>query len=158
MSGSAQVIGLPRKTIFIDRNSGGRVFRKFITDNDIHVVLHDEQFQNPKTEDHVWLKKIGSLGWAMVTGDIACERSFLFLDALKRSRAHVFILCGLNHSNPEEKARCVVDAYPDIVVLCHKHNGPCLWKAKAGCKIQPLDFRETLGLLKKKMKRGDVRM
>jgi len=149
--------GLPHKTIFIDRNSGGRAFRELVTNSGINVVLHDEQFDK-RTEDHVWLKKVGALGWAMVTGDVAVERSFLFLDALKRSRALVFILCELNHSNPEARAKCIIREYPRILELCHSHDGPCLWKAKSNSALVQINFKHTLGLLKRQMKRGDVRM
>lgn len=149
--------GLPRKTIFIDRNSGGRTFRDYITKVGISVVLHDEQFP-PRTDDHVWLKKVGALGWAMVTGDIAVGRSFLFLSALRRSQAHVFILCALNHLTAEARADLIIDKYPTIVELCHAHRGPCLWKAKPGAALVQIDFKHLLGLLKRKMKKGDVRM
>ena len=149
--------GLPRKTIFIDRNSGGRTFRNLITDAGINVVLHDEQFP-PRTEDHVWLKKIGALGWAMVTGDVAVGRSFLFLSALRRSRAHVFVLCELNHLSPEGRASLIINEYAQILRLCHAHNGPCLWKAKPGSALIQFDFKHSLGLLRRQMKTGDVRM
>src|SRR5689334_16353862 len=124
------MIGLPRKTIFIDRNSGGRLFKDLIVKAGINAVLHDEQFP-PRTEDHIWLKKVASLGYAVVTSDVAVERSFLFLDALKRSRAHVFVICELNHAEGSEgRAGHIVEAYPKIVELCHGNIGPCLWKAK----------------------------
>ena len=53
------MIGLQRKTIFIDRNSGGRTFRDLLTDAGLNVVLHDEQFP-PATNDDVWVKKVGA--------------------------------------------------------------------------------------------------
>ena len=151
------MIGLPRKTIFIDRNSGGRAFRDLLTAADINVVLHDEQF-GPTTEDHVWLKKVGALGYVMVTADIAVERSFLFLNYLRSSRAQVFILCGLNHASAEARAKCIIDAFPEMMSLCHANLGPRLWKQKPGGKILELNFRHTLGLLKRYGKSGNVRM
>jgi len=143
------MIGLPRKTIFVDRNSGGRLFRGFVTEAKINVVLHDEYFTDPKTPDHVWLKEVGALGWPMVTGDIKVEKDPLFLDRLKRTVAHVFILCELNHGTPEERANCIIKAYPDIVQLCHSNHGPKLWKARSGEGFKPVDFRHNLGMLKK---------
>lgn len=140
------MIGLPRKTIFIDRNSGGRIFRGLLTEAGINVVLHDEHFTR-NTPDHVWLKKIGTLGWAMVTGDIAVEKSYLFLSALKHSHSHVFILCELNHALKEERARCIIEAYPEIITLCHAHSGPRLWKTNKSGKILPVNFKHSLGML-----------
>ena len=52
----------PRKTIFIDRNSGGRLFRGLIIHKGIPVVLHDEEFSDPRTPDQRWLKVIGEKG------------------------------------------------------------------------------------------------
>lgn len=151
--------GLLRKSIFIDRNSGGRAFRDLVAKAGCHVVLHDDQFP-PRTPDHVWLKKVGALGWAVVTGDVAVERSLLFLTALRRSEAHVFILCALNHSNAESRAESIINAYPAIAELCHSNAGkPCLWKAKTGCSFVPVNFKETLALLKRKFEAGaDVRL
>ncbi len=143
------MIGLPRKTVFIDRNSGGRAFKDIILAANIRVVLHDEHFSDPKTPDEVWVKEIGRLGWLMVTGDVATEKNPFFLDAFKHSRSHVFILCGLNHASPEERANCVINAYPKMISLSLGHKGPRLWKATTGGKILAVNFRETLGKLRK---------
>ena len=151
------MIGLPRKTLFIDRDSGGRTFRDIVKAADINVVLHDEQF-DPRTDDHVWLKKIGKLGFALATGDIAVERSYLFLTQLRRSNSHVFILCGLNHSSRDARSKCIIDAYPEIVRLCFGNQGPRLWKQKSGEAIVEVDFKHTLGLLKRYGKSGNIRM
>jgi hypothetical protein len=152
------MIGLPRKTVFIDRNSGGRSFRDAIVAANINVVLHDDLFRITTTADHVWLKKVGTLGYAMVTADIAVERSFLFLDTLKRSKSHVFILCGLNHASPDARAKCIIDAYPEMLSLCHANPGPRLWKQKPLGKILEVNFRHNYGLLKRDGKKGDIRM
>jgi hypothetical protein len=143
------MIGLPRKTIFIDRNSGGRLFRDIVTAADIKVVLHDEHFPDQKTPDHVWLKEIGKLGWAMVSGDIL-DRNSIFLHNLNRTKAHVFILCGLNHGSPQERAECVINAYPSILQFCDQYAAPKLWKSKCrGASLQPVNFRHELGMLKR---------
>ena len=105
------MIGLP-PTVFIDRNSGGRIFRGQIEDAGIKVVLHDEYFKDRRTPDHVWLKAIGELGWIMVTCDSATMRDLLFLHSLKRSKARVFILDALEGASADGKAKCVIEAYP----------------------------------------------
>lgn len=143
------MIGLPRKLVFIDRNSGGRAFKSLIVEAGIRVILHDEHFRDPKTPDEEWVKEVGRLGWLMVTGDIATERSFLFLTALKRSRAHVFILCGLNHASPQQRAECIIEAYPQMLSLSQQHRGPRLWKAPAGKPFVAVDFRATLGKMRR---------
>jgi hypothetical protein len=142
------MIGAQRKTVFIDRNSGGHSFRHIIQKANISVVLHDEKF-NKTTPDSVWVKKLGALDWMMVTGDQAIERNYLFLEDLRRTTAHVFILCGLNHATPEGRAKVIIDAYDEMLALCHTHCGPRLWKAKAGAKILPVDFRHSIGMLKR---------
>jgi hypothetical protein len=143
------MIGLQRKAVFIDRNSGGRKFRGIVEKADIRVVLHDELFKIT-TADHVWLKRIGALGYMMVTGDIAIERSYIFLSDLRRSLAQVFILCDLNHATPEGRAQCIISAYPEMLRLVHSHSGPRLWKLRSSSDgILPIDFRHNRGILKK---------
>ncbi|MEO6036411.1 MAG: hypothetical protein ABIQ35_14255 [Verrucomicrobiota bacterium] len=141
--------GLPRKTVFIDRNSGGLAFRSIFFSANFKVVLHDDYFTDRQTADHVWVKEIGRLGWLMVTGDSATEKSAFFLEAFRHSKSHVFILCALNHGTPQERADCIKNAYPEMISLSLGHRPPRLWKSLAGGKILPVNFRETLAKMRK---------
>ena len=141
--------GLPRKTLFVDRNSGGKRLQSFLVAADIPFVLHDDIFKHKNTPDSVWLKKVGTLGYAMVTGDIDIENSYIFLSILTRSVSHVFILRGLNHASAEGRAQCIIKAYPEIVRLCFENTGPRLWKTDYAGHILPVDFKHLRGLLKR---------
>ncbi len=57
----------PRLPVFIDRNSGGRLFKGLTEEAGIEVHLHDEQFRH-KTEDPEWLARLGESGWLLVSG------------------------------------------------------------------------------------------
>lgn len=58
----------PRFAIFIDRNSGGRLFKRLIEKAGIEIHLHDDHFER-KTEDSDWLTRLGKSGWLLVSGD-----------------------------------------------------------------------------------------
>jgi len=130
--------------VFIDRNSGGRLFKALIEAEGIPVVLHDERFSDT-TEDHDWLAKLGESGWLLVTGDDDTTRTPLFLYQLAASRAHVFMLRGLNGGSREDKARCIVNAYPKMCELAESHKPPTFWRiGKKDGLARAFDFRATL--------------
>jgi hypothetical protein len=137
-----------KPTLFIDRNSGGRTFRKFIESRGIIVTLHDDHFKNT-TGDDVWLKAVGAEGWIMITGDIAISRTPLFLLRLSQSTARVFILNGLNGASPEGKAACVIAHYERIVSICLARNGPMLWKFNKDGSRKEIDFKKHLQRMKR---------
>lgn len=142
----------PHEVLFIDRNSGGRIFRDLITAEGIEVVLHDERFPDPRTPDREWLAAVGREGWTMITGDINVRRSPLFLADLERSAARVFILCGLNGKSREEKAACIISEYPKIMRIVEDNNGPLLWKINSDGSSRQVDFRAHLQKMRKRKK------
>jgi hypothetical protein len=142
--------GLPHKPVlFIDRNSGGRIFRDLITAEGIEVVLHDERFPDPKTPDIEWLSEIGDEGWIMITGDIGISRSPLCLSDLARSKARVFILNGLNGGTREGKAKCIISSYERVVNICQTREAPLLWKINKDGTRKEIDFRKHLARMKR---------
>lgn len=139
----------PRFAVFIDRNSGGRLFKALIEQAGIEVHLHDERF--PKTtEDSEWLTRLGESGWLLVSGDDATTRAPLFLRQLAESKAHVFILHGLNGASPQGKAACVVRVYGRMCALAATHPPPGLWRIGKDGVARAFDFRSTL----ERMRRG----
>ncbi len=142
-----------RPTVFIDRNSGGRSFKAIIEAAGIPVVLHDECFSDT-TEDHDWLAKLGASGWLLVTGDDDTTRTPLFLHQLVASRAHVFMLRGLNGGSREDKARCIVDAYPTMCELAASNEPPTFWRVgKKDGVARVFDFRRTLAKMQRRERR-----
>jgi hypothetical protein len=131
-----------RKPLFIDRNSGGRLFKGMIEKAGIEVFLHDEKFAT-KTEDHAWLTAVGESGWLLVSGDDATTRTPLFLYALNASHAHVFILPGLNGASSEKKAECVINAWPLMCQLANDNRPPAIWRIGKDSKARLFDFRKT---------------
>jgi PIN like domain len=139
-----------RPTLFIDRNSGGRIFRDLIANAiGVRVVLHDEHFRSQTVADEVWLKEIGDKGWIIITGDAATIGAPLFLAALKRSRARVFILNGLDGATREGKAQCVIDCYETIISICQKREPPLFWRINKEGGATHIDFKHKLGILRK---------
>lgn len=138
-----------RPTVFIDRNSGGRSFKALIEAADVPVVLHDERFPET-TEDHAWLAALGRSGWLLVSGDNDTTSTPLFLQQLEVSRAHVFILLGLNGASREAKARCIVDAYPKMCELAAGAEPPVIWRIGRDGVARRFDFRRTLDAMRKR--------
>jgi hypothetical protein len=139
----------PRFAVFIDRNSGGRLFKALIEKAGIEVHLHDERFPRT-TEDPDWLTRLGESGWLLVSGDDATTRAPLFLRQLAASKAHVFILRGLNGASPQDKAAWVVRAYNRMCELADTTPPPALWRIGKDGVARAFDFRGTL----ERMKRG----
>lgn len=139
----------PRLPVFIDRNSGGRLFRGLIEQAGIEVHLHDEQFRH-KTEDPDWLARLGESGWLLVSGDNDVTRQPLFLRQLADSKAHVFVLLALNGASPEGKAACIVGAYGKMCELAACYKPPALWRIGKDEVARAFDFRGTLD----RMRRG----
>ena len=115
------------RTIFIDRNSGGKTFRDILVSAGITVILHDDLF-NSQTPDEVWLKEVAAREYIVVTGDKDVTRRLLFLKQLVESRAYVFILYGLNGVSRQGKADCVLSALDKITELMKSGEPPALWK------------------------------
>lgn len=138
-----------RFAVFIDRNSGGRLFKALVERAGIEVHLHDEQFRQ-RTEDPEWLTRLGQSGWLLVSGDDATTRLPLFLRQLSESKAHVFILHGLNGASPEGKADCIVQTYDRMCELAAGHTPPALWRIGKDGAARAFDFRGTL----ERMRRG----
>lgn len=132
-----------RRVVFIDRNSGGRSFKALLEAAGLSVVLHDEHFGHT-TEDHEWLAQVGRSGWLLVSGDDQTTRSRLFLEQLEASRAHVFILLGLNGASREAKAGCIIDTYQRMREIAARDEPPAVWRIGRDGIARRFDFKSTL--------------
>lgn len=74
----------------------------------------------------------------------------MFLRQLADSKAHVFILLGLNGQTSEGKAACVTNAYERMCELANATEPPALWRIGKDGVARGFDFRTTLD----RMKRG----
>jgi hypothetical protein len=138
-----------KPTLFIDRNSGGRIFRSLIVSNDFDVVLHDDHYKGIIPSDPEWLRDISKLGWIMISGDMRTSRSPLFLAELAKSNARVFLLNGLNGESREGKAKCVIESYAAISRICEKFEAPFLWGITKDHRAYSIDFRQKLGVMRR---------
>ena len=130
-------------TLFIDRNSGGRIFRDLLTSQGLRVVLHDDEFPQVAADED-WLAAVGQKGWIIITGDNATTKSPLFLQQLAGSKAHVFILLGLNGQTAAGKAQVILDTYPSIVELVSGNAPPALWRIGKHGVAHAVEFEAIL--------------
>lgn len=140
------MVGLPRKTLFIDRNTTGETLRASLAYAKIPFVLHDDIFDR-RTPDAVWLAQASEKGWAVISGDKSVKKNFSFLTLLLRTRAHVFILTNLNHAPRPDRANLIISAYEDILRLCNTTDGPRLWATNTESKFVSVDFKHERGML-----------
>ena len=130
-------------TLFIDRNSGGRIFRDLLTAQGLRVVLHDDEFPQAAADED-WLASVGQKGWITITGDNATTKSPLFLQRLADSQAYVFILLALNGLSADAKAQCIIDSYPRIVDLVSGSKPPALWRIGKDGVARVVEFESIL--------------
>lgn len=142
-----------RPTLFIDRNSGGRTSKALIEAGlNVRVVLHDEVFKDPRTPDHEWLAEVGARGWLTISCDKATMKDPLFLRAVQRSQARMFLLDGLLYASKEAKAGCVIACYDSMLSICAKREPPLFWHFNGNNQPAVIDFRSKMGLLRKHAK------
>ncbi|MEO7298511.1 MAG: hypothetical protein ABI042_08040 [Verrucomicrobiota bacterium] len=139
-------------TLFIDRNSGGRIFRDLLISQGLNIVLHDEEFAQ-KTADEDWLMSVGEQGWVVITGDNATTSSPLFLQRLARSKTFVFVLHGLNGASREGKADCISKAFPTIKRLVKENQPPSVWRIGKDGTARKFDFENILNRMRRSGKR-----
>lgn len=142
-SGGMNVSQPESLTLFIDRNSGGRIFQNLLTKQGLRVVLHDDEFPQAAADED-WLVAVGQKGWIIISGDNATTRSPLFLQRLADSRAHVFVLLGLNGQTAEGKASCILNLYPQIAALVANTNPPALWRVGKQGTAHMVEFKPIL--------------
>ena len=136
-----------RPTVFIDRDTGGKNLREFLACAGLNVVLHTETFVgcSESIADHKWLTVVGNNGWMVVTGDQRMTRDFLFLNHLKSTKAHVFILLDLSGGSPRDKSNRIIEKYGLMAEAMKKTTPPALWKIGENLVLNPCDFEKILG-------------
>ena len=135
-------------TLFIDRNSGGRIFRDLLTSQGLRVILHDDEFPQAAADED-WLAVVGQKGWVIITGDNATTKSPLFLQQLASSQAHVIILLGLNGKTAEGKAHCILEHYQRICALVASSEPPAMWRIGNQNHSHPVEFLHILSRMKR---------
>lgn len=135
----------PRTAIFIDRNSGGRIFRGILEAAGLEVLLHDDLFSKT-TPDHEWLKANADADRIIVSGDLRMLRDLTFLRNLRDTNAFVFVLRGLNGASREQKAGCILTALDLMIRTKRESAPPGLWTVhKDGRKVHRCDHEKVLG-------------
>ncbi len=135
----------PRASIFIDRNSGGRIFRDILVAARLEVFLHDDLFDQ-NTADHQWLKANADANRIIISGDLRMFRDLTFLRNLRDTNACVFVLRGLNGASREQKAGCILTALDLMLQIKAAATPPGLWAVhKDGRKAHRCDHEKILG-------------
>jgi predicted nuclease of predicted toxin-antitoxin system len=113
----------PDGTIFfIDRSLGVEPIRTELVKAGIVVEVHDDHFARDE-DDRVWLQKVGSLGWVVLTKDQRLRYRPLELAALRASNARVFVLTAGNLRG-SEIAAVFISALPRIHRILNSRPGP----------------------------------
>jgi len=116
------VAKLPEDTFFIDRSLGVEPVRSALATSGLKVEIHDDHFSRDE-DDRVWLTEIGQRGWVVLTKDQRLRYRPLEKEALKASKARVFVLTAGNLRGIDI-ATAFSTALPEIAKILGSHPGP----------------------------------
>ncbi len=107
-------------TFFVDRDLGPTFFDRIASDGRFRVEFHDHHFQDPTTDDSVWLRLVAERNWIAVTHDKkirAHHREIIGTHAAK-----VLIIVGTRAM--AEHAANFLATYPRIDRFVRDRAGP----------------------------------
>jgi predicted nuclease of predicted toxin-antitoxin system len=97
------------------------------------VEIHDDHF-NRDEEDRVWLAAAGERGWVVLTKDQKLRYRPLEIEALRASKARVFVLTAGNLRGVEIAA-VFQEALPQIFKVLESQTGPFLARVSKSGKV-----------------------
>jgi predicted nuclease of predicted toxin-antitoxin system len=118
---------------FIDRSIGVEPIRTALVKAGLVVEVHDEHFARDE-EDRVWLQAAGERGWVVLTKDQKLRYRPLEINALRESKARVFVLIAGNLRGVEIGA-VFLDALPRICKVLYEHPGPFVARVSKSGKV-----------------------
>ena len=97
------------------------------------VEVHDDHFARDE-QDRVWLQSVGERGWVVLTKDQKLRYRPLEINALRESKARVFVLIAGNLRGVEIGA-VFLDALPRICKVLYEHPGPFVARVSKSGKV-----------------------
>jgi predicted nuclease of predicted toxin-antitoxin system len=118
---------------FIDRSLGVEPIRAELVKAGLVVEIHDDHFARDE-EDRVWLRSAGELGWVVLTKDQKLRYRPLEINALRASKARVFVLTAGNLRGVEIGA-IFLGALPRICKVLESRPGPFVARVSKSGKV-----------------------
>jgi predicted nuclease of predicted toxin-antitoxin system len=124
----------PEGTVFfIDRSLGVDPIRAELVKAGLVVEIHDDHF-NRDEEDRVWLATAGGRGWVVLTKDQKLRYRPLEIEALRASKARVFVLTAGNLRGVEIGA-VFLAALPKMCKVLENVPGPFVARVSKSGKL-----------------------
>jgi predicted nuclease of predicted toxin-antitoxin system len=121
------------EVFFLDRSLGVEPIRSVLTREGLVVEIHDNHFKRDE-EDRVWLAKVGSRNWVVLTKDQRLRYRPLEIAALRVSRCRVFVLVAGNMKG-DEIASIFVKSLHQIFAILRSHPGPFVARISKGGRV-----------------------
>jgi predicted nuclease of predicted toxin-antitoxin system len=118
---------------FVDRSIGVEPIRTEFINAGLVVEIHDDHFARDE-EDRVWLRSAGERGWVVLTKDQKLRYRPLEIEALRASRARVFVLTAGNLRGVEIGA-VFLGALPQICKVLENVPGPFVARVSKSGKV-----------------------
>jgi hypothetical protein len=115
-----------RIVFFVDRSLGRIDVPNALREAGYRCELHDDHFGHT-TEDAIWLSKVATQQWIVLTKDERIRYRPLELRALRAARLRAFIVvCG--NVRGIETAAIILKAMPGIMAVVSEENGPFIYR------------------------------
>lgn len=134
----------PPLVLFVDRSLGSKGLPQALRDDGHTVVIHDNHFPDPTTEDVVWLEEVGQRGWVALSKDVAIRQTPHEREVLVTAKLRAFFLARQNLPSGQQISAFRA-AMPEILRLAQTHLGRPLIATvflHGGIRI---DFSEQVG-------------
>jgi hypothetical protein len=125
-----------RPALFIDRDAWSRVLGERLTEARVAFVAHRDVFR-PDGADVEWIAAVSSNGWLAVTRDQNIRRKPNEIEAIRQSRALVFVFTSGNLS-ATDTASLLLKALPRMYRASEAERRPALYSIRKDGSIAPL--------------------
>lgn len=129
--------------LFLDRTHQSGLMIKMLRGISASFHRHSTHFK-PDEDDHVWIPKVASQGWVIISGDKGIESDGLNRQSVIDSKAKVFVLSD-THSKGAEWAASLVLAYKRILRVAEENNGPFYCTVDKGSDSHVGEVRHEVG-------------
>jgi PIN like domain len=122
---------------FVDRSIGAHLVPKVIRDAGIDVIVHDEYFTDPETEDSIWLTVAGQKRWVVLTHDEKIRYRPQEKQALLSANTLVIVITG-GHKRGIDIAERVAKVLPKMLKLAATAKRLALYKLTDDLRISQI--------------------
>jgi hypothetical protein len=127
-----------RPALFIDRDAWSRVLGEALRASGVDFVAHHQRFDH-NSPDADWITAVSDNRWIGITRDQNIHRKPNELDAIRRSRAVIFVFTSGNLT-AAATADLLLRALPRVFRRAHGTRRPALYSIRQDARIGRLSL------------------